>query len=376
MKKNLSIKDKLTEFLLYTSPNGKIKLEVFLHNETIWLTQKRIAELFGVGVPAISKHMMNIFLCGELVEDSVVSILETTAKDGKQYNTKYYNLDAIISVGYRVNSSRGTQFRIWATSTLRQHLIQGYTVNDKRLEQLKQSLLIETDNVNSKGWAMSVRVLGVGGAGFNAISRMIKDPVSGVEYAAIDTDFRSVSEWPSLRTLLIGDKHNGTGGNKVLGELAVEQNKNEIQEHIGNVEVLILNGGMGGGTGTGAIPAIARLAGEMGIFTIAVVTLPFNYEGDKRILRAEEGIELLKKEIDVLITVHNDEVDALMDEDASFKEAMELANNVLVHTVKEVSRLQGGQEQLNRTYERVKGFFEGADERMVKITRVVRGVCA
>lgn len=222
----------------------------------------------------------------------------------------------------------------------------------------------------------SVKVLGVGGAGFNAISRMITDPVSGVEYTVIDTDSSSVSEWPSVRTLLIGDKKNGTGGNKVLGELAAEQNKKEIQEHLRNAEILILSAGMGGGTGTGAIPAIARLARKKGIFTIAVVTLPFNYEGDKRILRADEGIELLKREIDVLITVHNDELNAVTDKDASFKEAMELANNVLVHTVKEVSRLQGGQEQLCLSYERVKGFFEGADERMVKITRVARGVRA
>ena len=112
------MKDELTDFLLYTAPNGNIKVEVFLHNETVWLTQKAIASLFNVQVPAISKHLKNIFESGELDENSVVSILETTAADGKKYQVKYFNLDAIISVGYRVNSQQATQFRIWATKTL------------------------------------------------------------------------------------------------------------------------------------------------------------------------------------------------------------------------------------------------------------------
>lgn len=98
-------------FLLYTSPNGAVRVTVFFKDETAWLTQKALAELFAVKVPAINKHLKNIFESGELVEDSVVSILETTAADGKNYQTRYYNLDAIIAVGYRVNSYQATQFR-------------------------------------------------------------------------------------------------------------------------------------------------------------------------------------------------------------------------------------------------------------------------
>ena len=97
MINQLTVRDKLTEFLLYTTPGGKVKVEIFFHNENIWLTQKRMAELFGVGVPAVSKHLKNIFASGELVEEAVISILETTAEDSKKYKTKYYNLDAIIS---------------------------------------------------------------------------------------------------------------------------------------------------------------------------------------------------------------------------------------------------------------------------------------
>lgn len=133
-EKSLSPMDQTTEFLLYTAPGGKVAVEVFLHNENIWLPQKRIAELFGVGVPAVSKHLANIFESGELAEDSVVSVLETTAADGKNYKTKYYNLDAIISVGYRVNSSKATQFRIWATERLREFIVKGFVLDDERLK--------------------------------------------------------------------------------------------------------------------------------------------------------------------------------------------------------------------------------------------------
>ena len=133
----MSTKDKLTEFILYTTPNGKVKVEIFFHNENIWLTQKRMAELFGVNVPAVSKHLKKIFRGGELVENLVISILETTAEDGKNYQTKYYNLDAIISVGYRVNSSQATQFRIWATERLKEFLIKGFILDDDRLKNGK-----------------------------------------------------------------------------------------------------------------------------------------------------------------------------------------------------------------------------------------------
>ena len=124
------------EIVLY-QPNDSIHLEVRMANESVWLTQSQIALLFGVGQPAISKHLNNIFRSGELDESSVYSILEYTAADGKVYKTKFYNLDAILSVGYRVNSINATMFRKWANSVLKDYLLKGYSVN-QRFERLEQ----------------------------------------------------------------------------------------------------------------------------------------------------------------------------------------------------------------------------------------------
>lgn len=143
MSNKLSIQDEFSDFLLYTTPNGDVKVEIYFHNENVWLTQKRMAELFNVNVPAISKHLKNIFESGELEEKRVISILETTTQHGaiegktQTIPTKYYNLDAIISVGYRVNSTQATQFRIWATNLLREFMIKGFILDDNRLKNGK-----------------------------------------------------------------------------------------------------------------------------------------------------------------------------------------------------------------------------------------------
>jgi len=126
------------EIVLYQSDNT-IELEVRLENETVWLTQAQIGKLFGVQQPAISKHLKNIFASGELKEFSVYSILEYTAADGKNYKTGFYNLDAILSVGYRVNSHNATQFRIWANSVLKEYLLRGYVVN-QRIDRIERKL--------------------------------------------------------------------------------------------------------------------------------------------------------------------------------------------------------------------------------------------
>lgn len=130
------------EIIIYKSGSGP-ELQVKLENETVWLSQDEIAELFGTQRPAITKHLNNIFKKAELSQNSVSSILKHTAADGKSYKVQYYNLDAIISVGYRVNSKRATQFRIWATQRLRDYLLKGYLVNEKRLKENEQLKLKE-----------------------------------------------------------------------------------------------------------------------------------------------------------------------------------------------------------------------------------------
>ena len=122
---------KQTDFIIYTGKEGKVNVEVFLKDETVWLTQKAICILFGKSKATISEHLTNIFKTGELDEDSVVRNFRTTAADGKTYKTKFYNLDAIISDGYRVNSYQTTQFRIWATKTLKEFIIKGFVFNMK-----------------------------------------------------------------------------------------------------------------------------------------------------------------------------------------------------------------------------------------------------
>ena len=123
------------QFLLYNMPDADGKVQVIIKDETLWCTQKAMAQLFGVGVPAISKHLKNIFEEGELVADSVISKMETTAADGKNYTTTYYSLDAIIAVGYRVSSLKATRFRQWATKILNEYIKKGFAMDDERLKQ-------------------------------------------------------------------------------------------------------------------------------------------------------------------------------------------------------------------------------------------------
>lgn len=123
------------QFFLYNMPDGDGKVQVVIRDETLWCTQKAMAQLFGVGVPAISKHLKNIFEEGELVADSVISKMETTAADGKNYKTTYYSLDAIIAVGYRVSSLKATRFRQWATKILYEYIKKGFAMDDERLKQ-------------------------------------------------------------------------------------------------------------------------------------------------------------------------------------------------------------------------------------------------
>jgi hypothetical protein len=127
-----------SDIIFYNTPEGSVKIEVIYNEETFWLSQKRMGELFGVDVRTVNEHLQNIFKTNELAEDSVIRKIRITAADGKNYLTNFYNLDTIIAVGYRVNSYQATQFRIWATKTLREYIIKGFVLDDERLKQGKR----------------------------------------------------------------------------------------------------------------------------------------------------------------------------------------------------------------------------------------------
>jgi Virulence protein len=131
------LKPRETRIVLYASPDGQVKFEVFLHGETVWLTQKKMADLFNVEINTVNYHIKEIFQSKELREESVIRKFRITAADGKGYLTNYYNLDMIIAVGYRVNSHQATQFRIWATKILREYIIKGFAMDDERLKSGK-----------------------------------------------------------------------------------------------------------------------------------------------------------------------------------------------------------------------------------------------
>jgi len=138
------------ELILYEFNQNQSKIEVIIENETVWLTQAQMVSLFEKTKQNISLHISNCFKESELEENSVVKEYLTTASDGKKYKTKYYNLDVIISVGYRVKSQKGTQFRIWATQVLRNHILKGFSVNQSRLSQLHQTVKLIQSTVGSE----------------------------------------------------------------------------------------------------------------------------------------------------------------------------------------------------------------------------------
>jgi hypothetical protein len=147
------------QFLLYTAPNGAVKVDVFIKDETVWLTQKALAELFGVKVPAINKHLKNIFDSGELSRAATISKMEIVSAEGARAvarDVEFYNLDAIIAVGYRVNSYQATQFRIWATKTLREFIIKGFVLDDERLKRGREPFGKDYfDELLERSWKMS-----------------------------------------------------------------------------------------------------------------------------------------------------------------------------------------------------------------------------
>ncbi|MCQ6276900.1 cell division protein FtsZ [Bacillus sp. V3B] len=187
-----------------------------------------------------------------------------------------------------------------------------------------------------------IKVIGVGGGGNNAVNRMIEDGIEGVEFIALNTDAQALRYSKAEITMQIGTSLTrglGAGANPEVGKLAVEESENEIQEVLNRADMVFVTAGMGGGTGTGAAPAIAKIARGLGILTIGIVTRPFTFEGRKRAKNAEVGIETMKQAVDTLIIIPNDRILGIVDKKTPMLEAFREADHVLRQGVQGISDL-------------------------------------
>ncbi|MCI5840114.1 MAG: cell division protein FtsZ [Peptoniphilaceae bacterium] len=215
---------------------------------------------------------------------------------------------------------------------------------------------IELDDSNFA----KIKVIGVGGGGNNAIGRMRDNGLSGVEFIAVNTDLQALKGSNADKKLQIGEKLTkglGAGAKPEVGMKAAEESKNEIQDSIEGADMVFITAGMGGGTGTGAAPVVAQVAKELGILTVGVVTKPFTFEGKKRALNAEEGIENLKESVDTLITIPNDKLLQMVEKRTSMIEAFEMADQVLMDGISGISELISKPNIINLDFADVKSIM-------------------
>jgi len=187
-----------------------------------------------------------------------------------------------------------------------------------------------------------IRVIGVGGGGTNAVNRMIAEGLQGVDFVAVNTDAQALMLSKAPKRVRIGDKLTrglGAGGNADIGQKAAEESADELYEVLKGSDMAFITSGMGGGTGTGACPIVARIAKEVGALTIGVVTRPFTFEGHKRSASAEQGISKLKEHVDTLIAIPNDRLLEIVDKKASLQQAFSVADDVLRQGIQGISEL-------------------------------------
>ena len=221
----------------------------------------------------------------------------------------------------------------------------------------------------------SIKVIGVGGGGTNAVNRMIEAGLQGVEFVAINTDGQALLRSKADVRLRIGDqltKGLGAGANPEIGRQAAEESKEEIQAVLDKVDMVFITAGMGGGTGTGAAPIIAEMAKEAGALTVGVVTKPFNFEGKIRMAQAEEGVKALKERVDTLITIPNERLFQIVDKKTSFIEAFKFADDVLRQGVQGISDLITITGLINVDFADVKTIMNNAGSALMGIG-VARG---
>jgi cell division protein FtsZ len=217
-----------------------------------------------------------------------------------------------------------------------------------------------------------IKVIGVGGAGGNAINRMIQASVEGVEFVAVNTDSQALVNSLSPVTVRIGDKLTkglGAGGRPEIGERAAEESVEGLTEVVRGADMVFITAGIGGGTGTGASPIVARLARETGALTVGVVTRPFDFEGAKRHRVAEEGISALREHVDALITIPNQRLITLVDPKTPFSEAFKIADDVLRHGIQGISDLITKPGMINLDFADVKTVMRDAGSALMAIGR-------
>jgi cell division protein FtsZ len=187
-----------------------------------------------------------------------------------------------------------------------------------------------------------IRVIGVGGGGSNAVNRMIEETIQGVEFVAVNTDAQALMNCRAPRRVRMGDKRTrglGAGGHPEIGQHAAEESADELRSVLEGSDMVFITAGMGGGTGTGAAPIVARIAREVGALTIGVVTKPFTFEGARRALAAEEGIDQLKEQVDTLIVIPNDRLLEIGDKRSTLQQSFRLADEVLRQGIQGISEL-------------------------------------
>ena len=216
--------------------------------------------------------------------------------------------------------------------------------------------------MNNLSGIAKIKVIGVGGAGNNAVDRLIESDLKGAEFIVVNTDNQALARSRASKRIQIGvqlTKGLGAGADPNLGKAAAEENKEEIQEALKNTDLLFITAGMGGGTGTGAAPVIAKIAKEMKILTIAVVTLPFNFEAKRRMDNALIGIEELRKSVDSIITIPNDKIRQVVPKDTSFSEALKVADEVLRQGIRGIAELIVKPSLINLDFADVKTTLKG-----------------
>ena len=206
-----------------------------------------------------------------------------------------------------------------------------------------------------------IKVIGVGGGGNNAVKRMKEEGLQGVEFVAVNTDKQILNNLDINTKLQIGSKITkglGAGANPAVGMKAAEESRNEIEEALDKTDMVFVTAGMGGGTGTGAAPIVAQIAKEKGILTVGVVTKPFTFEGRKRQMQAEQGIEALKGKVDTLVIIPNDRLLSIADKKTSFSEAFEMADEILKQGIQGISDLISVPNLINLDFADVKTIMQ------------------